>query len=66
MEFVPSLPIPAEGVLVLTIPTSTTGVRIPNANTLTMTCYTGCTQAGTFSLSGTELTIRNAFKNGYV
>jgi len=60
MEFINSLPIPAEGIMVLTVPS---GVTVPNASasSITMTCNTGCSKAGSLSYSNGEFTIKNAF-----
>ena len=50
MEFTTTLPIPAEGTMILNVPG---GVTIPgsSAASITMTCNLGCSQAGSLSYS---------------
>jgi len=60
MEFITTLPIPSEGMMVLTVPS---GVTVPNASasSITMSCNTGCSKAGSLTYSNGEFTIKNAF-----
>mmetsp|Transcript_9956 Transcript_9956/g.12429 ORF Transcript_9956/g.12429 Transcript_9956/m.12429 type:complete len:145 (+) Transcript_9956:988-1422(+) len=59
-EFRPALPIPGEGVLSIVVPS---GIVIPSASSLTVTCSTGCTANGslTYTAASSTMEIRNAF-----
>ena len=65
MEFVPSLPIPSEGVLTLTVPS---GITVPSSVNLQFVCSAGCKQNGslTYSANTGTIQIKNAFQNSYL
>ena len=58
--FVPGLPIPIEGVMVITVPA---GITYPNG--LTLSCSAGCSGSVTPTTTPTTITINNAF-NSYI
>lgn len=63
MDFTPSLPIPSEGVMTITVPS---GVTVPGS--LTVKCISGCLSAGVLSWDSvkSQIKIRSAFNNGYI